>query len=107
MAIILPQGALVTGFFLVAIPTVLIMTVWTIVTVIRILFPERPLPFDGSARRQRAALRGESVPVRLRDILEDQERRRQAQTVRAPRPDGAPPEPEPHPLFDDLWLRRN
>ena len=107
MAILLPLGALVTGFFLVAIPTVLIMTVWTIVTVVRILFPERPLPFDGVSRRERAAARGESVPVRLRDILEDQERRRLAQPVRAPRPDGEPAEPEPHPLFDDLWLRRN
>ena len=107
MAILLPLGALVTGFFLVAIPTVLMMTVWTIVTVVRILFPERPLPFDGSMRRRRATLRGESVPVKLRDILEDQERQRQAQPVRAPRPEGEPPEPEPHPLFDDLWLRRN
>lgn len=103
MAILLPLGALVTGFFLVAIPTVLLMTVWTVVTIARILFPEKPLPFDASARRQRATLRGESVPVRLRDILEDQAR----QPARTPRVEGDPALPETHPLFDDLWLRRN
>jgi hypothetical protein len=103
-ALVLPLAALVTGFFLVAIPTLVLMAVWTAVTVARILFPERPLPFDGSQRRRRRTLQGEAVPVRLRDILEDQALR-QSQ--------GAPVERQPgegpavHPLFDDLWLRRN
>ena len=106
VAIVLPLGALVTGFFLVAIPTVLLMTVWTVVTVARILFPERPLPFEAASRRRRAMLRGESVPVRLRDIMEDQAR----QPVPAPPAEAAVEQgelPERHPLFDDLWLRRN
>ncbi|MDT0631332.1 hypothetical protein RQM47_04655 [Rubrivirga sp. S365] len=100
-AVVLPLGAIVTGFVLVALPTVLLMAVWTVVTVLRILFPERPLPFDAAARRQRARIRGESVPVRLRDILEDQAR----QPVPAPPADGDLP--DRHPLADDLWLRRN
>lgn len=102
-AVVLPLGAIVTGFVLVALPTALLMMVWTVVTVLRILFPERPLPFDAAARRQRATLRGESVPVRLRDILEDQARQR----VPAPPAEGDGGLPERHPLADDLWLRRN
>ena len=102
VAIVLPVGALVTGFVLVAIPTVLLMTVWTVVTVARILFPERPLPFDASERRRRATTKGQAVPVRLRDIMEDQAR----QPVPAPPPDGAAL-PERDPLFEDLWIRRN
>lgn len=105
-ALVLPLGALVTGFVLVVIPTIILMGVWTVVTVARILLPERSLPFEASARRRRRTLRGEAVPVRLRDIMEDQELRR-AQSAAAP-VERAPGEaPAPHPLFDDLWLRRN
>ena len=105
-ALVLPLGALITGFVLLAVPTIILMGVWTAVTVARILFPERPLPFDAPARRQRRTLRGEAVPVRLRDIMEDQALR-QAHRAEAPveRPEGGPP--APHPLFDDLWVRRN
>lgn len=105
-ALVLPLGALVAGFFLVAIPTLILMTVWTVITVARILFPERPLPFDASARRQRRTLRGEAVPVRLRDIMEDQALR-QARPHAAPLGGGREAGPSTHPLFEDLWVRRN
>ena len=104
-AVVLPLGAVVTGFVMVAVPTILLMTVWTIVTVLRILFPERPLPFDPASRRRRATMRGESVPVRLRDIMEDQAR----QPLPARRVDAEPGVdlPERDPLLEDLWRRRN
>ena len=97
---VLPLGALIVGLFAVAVPAIILMSVWAGVTALRLLFPEDPLPFDPSARRQRAAAKGEFVPVRLRDIIEDQQAR-QSVTVESGN------EPQGHPLFDDLWLRRN
>ena len=107
-----PLGAVVTGLFVVAVPTMLLMTVWAIVTMYRVLFPERPLPFDAAVRRGRALRRGEGRQVRLRDILEDQRRQpappvfpaRRALADREPK---AGPVAPGGPLFDDLWLRRN
>lgn len=98
-----PLGALIVGLFAVAVPAIILMSVWAGVTALRLLFPEEPLPFDPSARRQRATQKGEFVPVRLRDILEDQQAR-QAVAARAVRDETVP---ETHPLADDLWLRRN
>lgn len=103
-AIVLPYGALLIAFLAVALPVVLLMAVWSGVMMYRILFPERPLPFEAAGRRQRAVRRGEAVPVRLRDILEDQALR--AETPADPAA-GAPPRSEPHPFADDLWARRN
>lgn len=102
LAVALPVGAIVTGFVMVAVPILLLAGVWAVVTSMRILFPERPLPFDPVVRRQRAASRGESVPVRLRDILEDEALRQTAAAGDEP-----PPAPRPHPFVEDLWLRRN
>ena len=99
----LPVGALIVGLFAVAVPAIILMSVWAGVTALRVLFPEEPLPFDPASRRQRAAERGEFVPVRLRDILEDQQAR-QAARARVPRDGDAP---DGHPLAEDLWLRRN
>lgn len=107
-AVSLPLGALVTGFVLVAVPVLILVAVWAVVTMCRLLFPERPLPFEPVARRRRAALRGESVPVRLRDILEDQAQRQAAAAQAADRTESEEAAaPATHPLFDDLWLRRN
>ena len=93
------------ALFAVAAPAILLMAVWAGVMAFRLLFPEDALPLDPAARRQRATARGEMVPVRLRDIIEDQEARR-AVAARAAADDGAGG-PAPNPLFDDLWLRRN
>ena len=99
----LPLGALIVGLFAVAVPAIILMSVWAGVTALRLLFPEEPLPFDPAARRRRAAQKGEFVPVRLRDILEDQQAR-QSVAARAARGEHVP---DAHPLADDLWLRRN
>lgn len=104
-ALVLPVGAAVAAFVWTAVPVVLLMTVWACVTMARILFPERPLPLDAPSRRAHALRRGESRPVGLREILEDEARRRHLAT----RPDGtdAPPVRPAARLADDLWLRRN
>ncbi len=104
----LPLGAIVVAIFAVAVPVILLLAVWAGVTAFRILFPDEPLPFAPAP--QRRVGHGEGVPVRLRDIVEN-ERARQAvaATERTePAPDGSrPAKPRPHPLFEDLWLRRN
>ena len=96
----LPVGALLVGLFAVAVPAVVLMSVWAGVTALRLLFPEEPLPSEPSARRRRAAEEGEFVPVRLRDILEDQQARQSVATRSGDLP-------EIHPFAEDLWLRRN
>lgn len=96
----LPLGALIVGLFAVAVPVILLLSIWAGVTAWRLLFPEEPMPMDPVARRRRATDRGAFVPVRLRDILDDQ-RARQSVT-----PDGGLPDAT-HPLDADLWLRRN
>lgn len=102
-----PLGAIFVAFFAVAVPAILLMGVWAGVTAFRILFPDDPLPLDPVARRRKLTARGESVPVRLRDIMEDERARRSVITPQRiePAPDAS--SPRTHPLFDDLWLRRN
>ncbi len=103
-ALVLPVGAAVAAFVMTVVPLVLLMTVWTCVTMARILFPERSLPVDGPSRRERALRRGESRPVGLREILDDEARRRHLSSR-----DGhdAPLVRAATRLTDDLWLRRN
>lgn len=108
----LPLAAAETAFVLMAVPALLLMLVWSAVTAMRILFPERPLPPvdpDG-ARLRRALHAGDAVPVRVRDIVNAQraqaaelEAAREAAREEAP---GATPA-APHPFIADLWLRRN
>lgn len=105
----MPPLAAGAALFLIAFPVILLMAIWTVITMGRILFPERALPFDAAARREAARRRGQSVPVRVQDILDDQRRRppHPALPQRDPVADGVHPEETGDPLFDDLWLRRN
>jgi len=102
-----PVGAVFVAFLAVAVPAMLLMTVWATVTALRILFPEKALPWDGAPHSARAG--GEGVPVRLHDILADQQARR-ARAAEAgaegDRPSASAP-PRVHPFMADLWLRRN
>ncbi len=102
-----PLGALFVAFFVVAIPAILLMSVWAGVTAFRILFPDDPLPLDPAARRRRRTARGESVPVRLRDIIEDERARQSVAGAERVVLRPGSPSPRTHPMFDDLWLRRN
>lgn len=104
---VLPLAAVITGFFMIAAPVIILMTVWTLVTMARILFPERDLPFDPAARRERARQRGQAVPVRFRDLVEDQ-RRASAPAMPERAQAGASSKPKvASALAEDLWLRRN
>ena len=99
-----PVAALVVAFFWVAVPAILLMAVWAGVTAYQLLFHDDALPHRPPPQRRWTG-QGESVPVRLRDILEDERARR---SVTAPASGDAPAgPPAQHPLFDDLWLRRN
>jgi hypothetical protein len=106
-----PSVAAETGLFLVAAPLVLLVAIWAVVTAVRILFPEAPLPADPAARLARSRRRGEAAPVRLREIVAEQ-RRRPAPVFPRPAdaPDGAPGPGTldgPDPLAEALWARRN
>ena len=110
LGLALSVDAAVAGFALVVGPILLLATIWAVITTIRILFPEQPLPLDGPSRRERALRRGTSVPVHLRDILEDEARRRtrvKAAPTSAGVEEAATPVAPRRSLTEDLWLRRN
>ncbi len=66
-------AAALSAFAVVAVPALVFMAIWTVVTVLRILFPERPIPLlrDRAAERWAARARGEAVGVGFREIHED------------------------------------
>ncbi|MEM1054096.1 MAG: hypothetical protein AAGI52_01115 [Bacteroidota bacterium] len=102
-----PVAAIVTGFFMVAAPVILMMTIWTLVTMWRVIFPDDELPFDRSTDVAAAQERGESVPVGFVDIME-QQRRRPVGPVMPHRQRVAQKEgTSESPLAEDLWRRRN
>lgn len=65
--------AAVVAFVLIVVPTIVLLAVWAAVTALRILFPERPLPFlkDPVEERRRRTAAGEAVPVGFREIHEE------------------------------------
>ena len=93
-------------FLLIALPVIVLMTVWAAVTLGRVLFPKRLRRHRRIARLQMISDNEGIAQVRSRDIVEDLQRQA-AHHV----------EEEPHfvedarrefePLFGDLWLRRN
>ncbi len=99
-----PVAASFVAFFWIAVPAILLMAVWAGVTAYQLLFHDDALPLDPASGRRRRTARGESVPVRLRDIIEDERARR---SVAESASGGGPAGPPANPLFDDLWLRRN
>lgn len=112
LALPLPLAAAETAFALMAAPLILLMFVWAGISVMRLMFPERPLPpVDPDGERLRRALHdGDAVPVRVRDIVNAQrahaaEIHAAREAARAEAPDATPA--EPHPFIADLWLRRN
>ncbi len=105
LAVSLSSSALLMGLAFVMAVGLLMAVGWAAITAVRILLPERPLSLDPVQRRQRATLQGEAVSVRLRDLLEDEAQRHA--TASRVEPGGPPRRPITHPLFDDLWLRRN
>lgn len=108
-----PLAAIETGLFLLAVPMLLLMGIWAVVTSYRILFPEPPPSPDPAARGGSPRRPGDPVPVRLRDIVAEQRRRpTPALMLRSnPRSHHLPGHgsgtDSPSPLADALWARRN
>lgn len=100
-----PMAAVETGLFLFVSPLILLMAVWAVITAVRILYPEGALPVDPASRRARQ--RGEAVPVRLRQIVEEQ--RRSPAPVLPPRVAAVDGEPDARAeaIEAALWARRN
>lgn len=101
-------SAVITAFVVAALPALIFMAVWTTVSVLRILFPERALPFlhNGVAERQAASARGEAIEVGFREIREDvlvraRELSRSHDLV------GGCSHSIPEAWIDDLYQRRN
>lgn len=70
-------GAIFTGLFMfVAVPVMIFLIIWSVVTAMRICLPEEllPLDHDPALLRRIATARGEHVPVGLQEIREDQRR---------------------------------
>lgn len=89
---------------LILIPTAFCMLTWVVVTAGRLLFPERPLPFDRDRLQAWPPQASLEVPVAARDIRQDQQRRRQVRTYQYL---GGDSEGLPAAWHDELWLRRN
>ena len=103
-------AAIVSALFMVAVPVIVLATIWGLLTIMRLAFPERPLPFDGPSRRALYREKGFSVPVGAREIRADVLRR--AQSLALPYV-YVPGHPVPHdggvpaPWLEDVHERRN
>lgn len=103
------MAAVLTALLAAGMLALAMVVIWAVITGLRILRPERPLPFvpDTAARRHRATARGKAVPVGFREIHEDL--RTHARSLPLPHhdrvTDGLPHASEP--WMDDLYRRRN
>lgn len=96
-------------FLAAAVPVLVAALVWGAVTAMRILLPERPLPFvpDPRAARRAARARGESVRVGFREIYEDLPEHARALPMPQRHAVGEGLEEAPEAWREDLWRRRN
>lgn len=91
-------------------PILVFLIIWVGATVYRLYYPEHPLPFEGDpvVKRQRAASKGKSVPVGVREIRADQRRERRQEDVTVYNYAwGGSDEGVPESWKEDLWRRRN
>ncbi|NBC17894.1 MAG: hypothetical protein GVY18_11335 [Bacteroidetes bacterium] len=97
-------------FAVVAMPVLFFALVWVAVTAYRLLYPEKPLPFerDPILVRRQAAATGKDVPVGVREIREDQQHLQTMRSRTTPYHylDGVS-DGFPETWADDLWQRRN
>ncbi|MEM8557793.1 MAG: hypothetical protein AAF809_10150 [Bacteroidota bacterium] len=102
-------GAIFVAFFMVAVPAIILMVIWSAVMAFRLCYPERPLPFmaDPYAERQAARARGEIMKVGVREIREDLRRQLHEPALPYDFEHDHGSDGLPEPWLDDLWLRRN
>ncbi len=94
---------------LLGLPILFFMIVWTVGTVIRLTYPERPATYeiDQVLLRRRRALSGKAVPVGVREIREDYRWQRSEARRISYHYSGFPQQRVPDNWIDDLYLRRN
>ncbi len=107
IAVAMPGGALGIGLFLIAMPIMLVMTIWAAFTMARILFPERPLQIGRVPRSLVQRRRRGATSVRLHDLLEEEERSPSKPAMPASRAMTEGDQSDADLLWEDLWLRRN
>lgn len=97
-------------FFVLVGPILVFLFIWVGATVYRLYYPEHPLPFeqDPVVKRGRAASKGTSVPVGVREIRADQRRERREEDVTVYNYAwGGSDAGVPDSWKEDLWRRRN
>ena len=99
-------AAIISLLLLIAVPVIVLMTVWAVVTLVRVLFPKRLRRRRRFARLHLVSNHEMITLVRSRDIVEDLQRQAAHHLEEQPHfVEDARQEFEP--LFGDLWLRRN
>ncbi len=99
-------AAIISLLLLIAVPVIVLMTVWAVVTLARVLFPKRLRRRRKIARLHLVSKHEMITLVRSRDIVEDLQRQAAHHLEEEPHfVEDARQEFEP--LFGDLWLRRN
>lgn len=85
------------------------MMTWVIATAYRLYFPEKPIPLEKEltfVSRIQPASSQLPVPIGVRQIKEDQRRRRQSRSVSYDFSNGIS-NGVPSDWLDDVWRRRN
>ncbi len=91
-------------------PILFFLLTWVVATAYRLYFPEQPLVFDNDpiVLREERAREGQSIPVGVREIREDQRRNRQlGRTSPDYRYAWGGSDGFPDAWKDDIWQRRN
>lgn len=90
-------------------PSLIILLAWVATTVFRLYFPEKMMSFEEDPLffKRRAIQAGETVPVGVLDIYEDQQRLKQEMPPVAYCYEYASSNGWPEEWEADLWMRRN
>jgi hypothetical protein len=96
-------------FFVLVGPVLVFLLIWVGATVYRLYYPQHPLPYeeDPALQRREAARNGGCVPVGVREIREDQRRKRRQKDVTVYNYAWGGSEGLPDEWREDLWRRRN
>lgn len=96
-------------FLIVAFPVLFCMLTWVAATTYRLYFPENPLPLEKEltfvSRHEATSVRT-PIPIGVREIKEDQRRRRRASCISYQFANGMS-SGVPSDWLDDVWQRRN
>lgn len=103
-------AALVTALFFVAVPVILLILIWAVLTTLRICFPDKVQSLDDNPWQFGALLeetKREPALVGSHEIREGQRRTQREQAVSPYSYHDGLSEGLPARWLDDVWLRRN